>query len=73
MRSVTPREGAGVDAVLSRVEAELNSGNVEKALVELEAVPQIVLEEFQHWIDEAQTRVAAQTAVDRVLQDLGAE
>jgi hypothetical protein len=62
-RSLTPRAGDDPDAVLSRAEAALNSGDVAAALTELEALPEAGRQRIAEWAGLAQRRVAARAAL----------
>ncbi len=71
-RSVTPREGSDPDAILSRAEAAMRQGHLEDALTEVEALPEGAKAPLADWIADAQTRQAAQDAVDTLAQSLTA-
>lgn len=58
-RSLEPRAGDDPDAVLSRAEAALDSGDLPAALSELEALPPSARPAMADWIAAAQTRLAA--------------
>lgn len=73
VRSVTPREGADVDAVLSRAEAALRTGQLDRALIELDALPEPALAAMSNWIAAAQIRLAAISAVGALSQSSNAE
>ena len=62
-RSLTPREGSDPDAVLSRAEAALNSGDLATALIELQALPSEAQPVLAEWRAMAETRVAAGSAI----------
>jgi hypothetical protein len=72
-RSVTPQEGEGADAVLSRAEAALQSGSIVDALAEVETLPAPARAVFADWLASAQTRLAAIAAVDQLAQSLNAK
>ncbi len=72
-RSVTPRDGADPDAVLSRAEAALRSGDLAATLQELEALPAPAAEVLTGWTARAETRQGALDAADAVAQDLNQE
>ena len=61
-RSLTPRDGADPDAVLSRAEAALADGAVDQALAEIAALPPEGQAVLEPWTLRAQQRLAAQTA-----------
>lgn len=71
-RSVTPREGSDPDAVLSRAEAAVRDGRLADALTEVAALPEAAKAPLADWIADAQTRQAAQDAVDTLTQRLTA-
>ena len=59
VRSVEPREGDDVDAILSRAEAALRGGDIEGALAELGALPAVAAEQLADWRAHAEARAAA--------------
>lgn len=61
-RSLTPREGTDPDAVLSRAEAALRSGDLAKALTELEGLPPEGQAEMSGWTTMARQRLDAVSA-----------
>jgi hypothetical protein len=63
-RSLTPRDGADPDAVLSRAEAALHDGRLPEVLTELQALPPEGLAAMEDWIATANRRVAALDAVN---------
>lgn len=62
-RSLEPREGDGADAVLSRAEAALKSGDLSGTLAELTALGEGPQDALADWLGPAQARDAAVTAV----------
>jgi hypothetical protein len=62
-RSLTPQEGTDTDAILSRAEAALGSGDLDTALAELQTLPEPAQAAMQDWLDRAQVRAAALAAV----------
>ncbi|WP_375279525.1 COG4223 family protein [Pseudooctadecabacter sp.] len=56
VRSTTPQEGPGPDAVLSRAEAAAKEGRVADALAEIEALPEVVRADLTDWTARAQQR-----------------
>lgn len=56
VRSTTPQEGDGPDAVLSRAEGAMKEGRVADALAELEALPEVARAELTDWTARAQER-----------------
>lgn len=70
-RSLSPREGADPDAILSRAEAALIAGDVPAALTELDALPDIAKTAMADWRLAADQRQAAQSALATLTQELG--
>lgn len=62
-RSVAPKDGDSVDAVLSRAEAALRLGDVSEALNHLEALPEAAQPAVADWVDQATQR---QTVLDDI-------
>ncbi len=58
-RSLEPREGNDPDAILSRAEAALKTGDIAAALTEIEAMPEAAAPALADWVRQAQTRQAA--------------
>lgn len=58
-RSLSPRDGADADAVLSRAEAALRDGQLETALAEVETLKDVSKAEMAGWLEAAKTRDAA--------------
>ncbi|MDA9208300.1 hypothetical protein N9O61_05375 [Octadecabacter sp.] len=56
VRSTTPQEGSGPDAVLSRAEAAIKEGRVADALAEIDALPEVARAEITDWTAQAQER-----------------
>jgi hypothetical protein len=69
-RSVTPQDGDGPDAVLSRAQAALADGDVATALTELKSLPEAAQTAMADWEQAAQTRVAAVEAAETLASDL---
>lgn len=67
-RSVTPREGDDPDAVLSRAEAAVRTGDLGAALDELQGLPEAGKDAMRDWLDAAAARKNAQDAA-RALSD----
>ncbi|MEL6533188.1 MAG: hypothetical protein AAFQ06_09120 [Pseudomonadota bacterium] len=63
-RSLTPMEGDGPDAVLSRALASVEGDDLQGALAEIEALPEAAQEEMQEWAGLARMRVDAIEALD---------
>ena len=62
-RSLTPREGNDPDAILSRAEAALASGDLTATLAELAALPEAAKPALTGWTAQAQLRLDAATAL----------
>ncbi|MFO1142800.1 MAG: hypothetical protein U1E59_10470 [Amaricoccus sp.] len=58
-RSLTPREGSDVDAVLSRMEDQLRQGNLAGVLDEAGKLPPDAAAAMSGWLDAARARNAA--------------
>ncbi len=58
-RSLEPQEGASPDAVLSRAEAAVASGDLSTALDEIAALPQEAQDVMADWTAAAETHIAA--------------
>jgi len=56
-RSVTPKEGTGADAVLSRAEAALRGGQLEIAVKEVQTLQSPAKEAMEVWQSKAQERL----------------
>jgi hypothetical protein len=72
-RSVAPREGDDPDAVLSRAEAALKSGDLTTALTELDTLPEEAQAAIADWRAAANARVAARAAIDALAKRLTAD
>lgn len=70
VRSVSPREGTTVDAILSRAEAAVKSGRLSDTLAELAALPDVARAEMSDWLAQAEARASAVTAVDMLATTL---
>jgi hypothetical protein len=73
VRSVAPREGDDPDAVLSRAEAAIRSGDLSTTLTELDTLPQEAQAAMGEWRAAADARVAARAAADALAQRLTAD
>ena len=69
-RSVAPKDGDDTDAILSRAEAAVRSGDLSTALSELSALPEVAKAAMSEWQAGAQTRLEAKTAADGLVQQL---
>ena len=63
VRSLTPQEGTDPDAVLSRAEAALQSGQIKEALSELAGLPPAGTEAMAPWVAEATRRIDTEQAI----------
>ncbi|WP_293577479.1 hypothetical protein [Phaeobacter sp.] len=72
-RSVAPKDGDDPDAILSRAEAAVKSGDLRLALDELSAFPESARAPLADWESAAQARLAAVLAVDELAQSLNAK
>ncbi len=70
-RSLTPREGNDPDAILSRAEAALASGDLPAALNELAALPPEAQAAMEGWIAQAKLRQEAVQAVQSLSDAAG--
>ncbi|KAF0676290.1 hypothetical protein [Profundibacterium mesophilum] len=68
-RSLSEKEGADADAILSRAEARLREGDLAAAVEELQALPQSGREAMDTWLSRATRRLEARAA----LSDLTAQ
>lgn len=71
VRSLTPREGADPDAILSRAEAALATGDLQTALTELDALPPEAAAQMQAWRSLAALRQAVLSAVADLAETIG--
>ncbi|MEQ6202973.1 hypothetical protein ABMC88_07940 [Sulfitobacter sp. HNIBRBA2951] len=72
-RSVTPQEGDDPDAVLSRAEAAIKTGDLNATLTELDTLPEDAQAAIAEWRGAADARVAARDAADALAQRLTAD
>ena len=70
-RSIDPREGSDPDAILSRAEAALRSGDVKAALTEIAALPAPAQAEMAAWQAQAEKRQAGIDAVAGLAAAIG--
>ena len=61
-RSLTPREGSDPDAILSRAEAALTSGDLQTAMTEIAGLPKEAQEPMAEWLELAQKWLASTQA-----------
>lgn len=69
-RSVAPRDGDDVDAVLSRAEAAAKAGDLNTALVELQALPEEAGSVLADWVARATIRNQALSAAAALGEEL---
>ena len=72
-RSVAPREGNDPDAVLSRAEAAIKTGDLAATLTELDNLPEEAQAAIADWRAAADARLAARNAADALAQRLTAD
>ncbi|MEM6307432.1 MAG: hypothetical protein AAF701_05560, partial [Pseudomonadota bacterium] len=70
VRSLTPKEGDGPDAVLSRAEAAVINGDIAVALMEIAKLPDTAQNILAPWVARANTRETALIAAEIVAQQL---
>ncbi len=70
-RSLEPREGDDPDAVLSRSEAALKSGDLATSVAELSALPAPGQEAMSSWVSEAEKRLGALEALSELRASTG--
>lgn len=63
-RSLKPREGSDPDAVLSRAEASVADGKLEKALTLIAELPPEASKQMEYWAESAQNRLDTKEAID---------
>lgn len=66
VRSVAPRDGNDADAILSRAQAAVSAGQLQTALDEIAALPDVAKARLAEWTAVAQMRVDAVTAADQI-------
>ena len=70
-RSLTPREGTDPDAILSRAEAALKTGDLTTALTEVSALPEAAQAPMAEWRAKAETRQAALATLAELAGKIG--
>lgn len=70
VRSVNPRDGDTVDAILSRAQAALRNGMLGDTLAELDPLPDVARAEMSDWIALAETRADAIDAIETLASSL---
>ncbi len=71
-RSLSPQDGDGTDAVLSRMEAGFKNGDLAATLSEAEALPAPAAEAMADWLTKARTRAEALSGFDALNAALSA-
>lgn len=66
VRSVAPRDGDDADAILSRAQAAVSDGQLQAALDEITALPEVAQAKLSEWAGLAQIRVDAVQAADEI-------
>ncbi len=66
-RSLEAREGTDPDAILSRAEASLGSGDVKTTLSEIASLPEAGQAAMAEWVTQAEARLSALDALDALL------
>jgi hypothetical protein len=69
-RSLTPRAGEDPDAILSRAEAALGTGDLKTALVEIATLPEAGRTRLAEWTGLAERRLAAAAAIAALAADM---
>ena len=72
-RSLEPKQGDDPDAVLSRAEAALKSGDIAGALAEIAALPEAGRAEMAGWVALAESRLQAVAAVQAMTAELNTQ
>ena len=67
-RSLKPINGNSVNAILSRAEKNLKSGNLEQALVELEPLSKNLKTVMESWLSEAHTNLVVRRELNNIFQ-----
>jgi hypothetical protein len=70
VRSLSPKEGDDPDAVLSRAEAAVASGDIQTALTEIEALPPEAMAKLADWKATAETRLTTVEAANGLMTEL---
>lgn len=63
LRPAGPREGAGTAAVLSRIEAAIGAGDLDRAVTEAAGLNPEAASALKPWLDEARARLALEAAL----------
>ena len=70
VRSVNPRDGDDVDAMLSRAQAALRGGLLHDTLAEIARLPAVARAELSDWLALAEARADAVAAIDMLAKSL---
>lgn len=70
VRSVNPRDGDDVDAMLSRAQAALRGGLLHDTLAEIAQLPAVARAELSDWLALAEARADAVAAIDMLAKSL---
>ncbi|MDG1431513.1 MAG: hypothetical protein P8L68_15040 [Paracoccaceae bacterium] len=70
VRSISPRDGDSADAILSRAEAAVKSGDIETAISELAFLPESGATAMAEWVAHAHQRVAALAGRDALKEQI---
>ena len=65
-RSLKPISGNSVNAILSRAEMNLNSDNLDQALVELEPLSKYLKTVMESWLSEAQANLEVRRELNAI-------
>ncbi|KEP68499.1 hypothetical protein DL1_11545 [Thioclava dalianensis] len=68
-RSLTARQGDSADAVLSRAQADVDTGDLKPALAEIAKLPDAAQPMMADWVAQAKARVAALDAASQLGQN----
>jgi len=71
-RSLEEKEGDDPDAILSRAEAALGRGELKPAVDLVNSLPKASLAEMRDWLQDAETRLAATSALEKFTRQIGA-
>lgn len=70
VRSVNPRDGDTVDAILSRAQAAVSSGRIADALSEINALPEVARADMVDWTSQAEIRADAVATINTLATSL---
>jgi hypothetical protein len=72
-RSTVPRAGDDPDAILSRVGAAIEAGDIDAALLEVDALPAPAQAAMADWLAAARARLAARDALPELIHTISTE